>query len=103
MPEQTTVFHWHGDTFDLPAGSVRLCSSESCVNQGFLSGERVLGLQFHLETTTESMEALIRNCSVELNDAPFIQTAEQMRAGVSHIPEINALLATLLNNLLQVA
>jgi GMP synthase (glutamine-hydrolysing) len=43
------VFQWHGDTFDIPAGAVRLAESPVCVNQAFRYCEKVYGLQFHLE------------------------------------------------------
>lgn len=45
------VFQWHGDTFDLPERSVRLASSDLYVNQAFRYGDRVYGLQFHIEVT----------------------------------------------------
>jgi len=45
------VFQWHGDTFDLPRGAVRLASSDLYPNQAFRSGERVYALQFHIEVT----------------------------------------------------
>jgi GMP synthase (glutamine-hydrolysing) len=45
------VFQWHGDTFDLPEGSVRLASSGLYANQAFRYGDRVYGLQFHIEVT----------------------------------------------------
>ena len=43
------VFQWHGDTFDIPEGSVHLASSPTCSNQAFRYGEHVYGFQFHLE------------------------------------------------------
>ena len=48
-----TVFHWHGETFDLPRGSLLLARSERCEHQAFRAGANVYGLQFHLEVTPE--------------------------------------------------
>jgi len=47
-----TVFHWHGDTFDLPKGATRLVHSESYTNQAF-QFQSAVGLQFHLEVNHE--------------------------------------------------
>lgn len=44
-----SVFHWHADTFTLPAGTVRLAESAAYANQAFRVGERAYGLQFHIE------------------------------------------------------
>ena len=60
-----SVFHWHGETFDLPADGVLLASSELCRNQAFRVGENIYGLQFHLEITPEMIEDWCRqdeNC-----------------------------------------
>jgi GMP synthase (glutamine-hydrolysing) len=43
------VFQWHGDTFDIPTGAVHLAASPLCLNQAFRYGDKVYGLQFHLE------------------------------------------------------
>lgn len=45
------VFQWHGDTFDLPRGTVRLASSDLYPNQAFRYSDRVYALQFHIEVT----------------------------------------------------
>jgi len=51
-----TVFHWHGETFDLPPGAEWLAYSEACRNQAFRAGAGVYGLQFHLEVTPAMIE-----------------------------------------------
>ncbi len=47
------VFQWHGDTFDLPDGAVRIASSSAYPNQAFRYGNKVYALQFHIEVTPE--------------------------------------------------
>ena len=50
------VFQWHGDTFDLPGGCVRLASSDLFPNQAFSYAGRVYALQFHIEVTPEIVQ-----------------------------------------------
>lgn len=50
---QFKVFHWHGDTFNLPLGAVLLASSHLYKNQAFRYGNRVYGFQFHVEVTKD--------------------------------------------------
>lgn len=83
FPEQITVFHWHGETFDLPAGAIHLARSAACEHQAFQIGRHVIGLQFHLESTPVGIDAMLQNCRQELVTGRFIQTEEAIRA----IPE----------------
>lgn len=53
LNSETFVFQWHGDTFQLPEGAVRLASSELFPNQAFRLGKKSYGLQFHLEVTEQ--------------------------------------------------
>jgi GMP synthase (glutamine-hydrolysing) len=54
------IFQWHGDTFDLPRGSVFLARGSGCENQGFRYGPNVYGLQFHLEVDERLIERWLR-------------------------------------------
>lgn len=100
FPPSIDVFHWHGETFDLPPGAVRLAGSAACENQAFQIGRHAIGLQFHLETTPESLDLLIEHCGDELLDAPYVQSAERMRqAGPDAYAEIHALADRLLDHL----
>ncbi len=97
FPEKCLVFHWHGETFDLPPGAVRLARSEACENQAFQIGRAVIGLQFHLETTPESAEAMFGHCADELVPGQFIQTESEMRKAPHTVySEINALMGSVL-------
>ncbi len=55
------VFQWHGDTFDLPQGAVRLASSGLYPNQAFRYGGHVYALQFHIEVTPDIVGGWLRN------------------------------------------
>lgn len=77
--DRMKVFHWHGETFDLPPGAVHLARSCVCENQSFQIGANVIGLQFHLETTPESLEAIVANSRDELAEGEFIQSEAEMR------------------------
>jgi GMP synthase (glutamine-hydrolysing) len=54
--DDTAVLHWHGDTFDLPAGATVLASTEKCRNQAFSWGRNAIGFQFHAEATAARLE-----------------------------------------------
>jgi GMP synthase-like glutamine amidotransferase len=90
------VFHWHGETFDLPPGAVGFLQSDACRNQAFLLGTKVVGLQFHLETTPRSAALLIENSRDELVAGPFIQTEAQMLARPDRFPRLNRLMDAML-------
>lgn len=66
-----TVFHWHGDTFDLPDGAVRLASSKHYPNQAF-QYKCAVGLQFHMEVNEDMVNLWLDNTEEKLQKLPEI-------------------------------
>jgi GMP synthase-like glutamine amidotransferase len=89
LTQRTEVFHWHGETFDLPRGGVHLARSEGCRHQAFALGQRIVGLQYHLETTPQSARALIAHCRHELTDAPYVQSESAMLSNPERFTRLN--------------
>lgn len=99
LPQQFTVFHWHGDTFDLPPGANHLAQSEGCPNQAFIYNHKVLGLQFHLESTPETVAQIIDNCRSEIVPGKYIQSPPEILALPDRFWQINATMGQILANL----
>lgn len=78
LPATRRIFHWHGDTFDIPEGAIRIAESQAFPNQGFIYDTRVIALQFHLEVNRENVARLVENCHDELVPGPFIQTKDEL-------------------------
>ncbi|HYL67234.1 MAG TPA: type 1 glutamine amidotransferase [Nitrosopumilaceae archaeon] len=73
-----TVFHWHGDTFDLPPNSTRLAHSRDYQNQAFQIGSAV-GVQFHLEVDEETIKLWLEKSKDELSKTQYIDPEEIIR------------------------
>ena len=81
-------FHWHGETFTLPKGAVRLAHSDYCANQAFVIG-RSLGMQCHVEITPEMITTWCRDWDSEkaAGSGPSVQTPAEMQAGMAEKAE----------------
>lgn len=92
------VFHWHGETFDLPEGAVLLASSEGCKNQVFLYNQKVLGLQFHFEVTEDSLQQMLTFGKEDIDGSEYTQTAEYILQQQQHITQSNRYMYAILNH-----
>ena len=66
-----TVFHWHGDTFDLPTGATRLALSENYPNQAF-QYKSAIGLQFHLEVNEQMVNLWLDKTEEKLQQITYM-------------------------------
>ncbi len=99
FPKTLDVFHWHGDTFEIPEGTRLLATSEACRNQGFVYEDRIVGLQFHLETTPESAAALVRHCAGELDGSKYVQSGAEILSVEGRFNKINRVMTSLLKKI----
>ena len=99
FPRDVEAFHWHGDTFDIPAGCTHVARSDGCENQAFACEDRAVGLQFHLETTRAGAGRLIHHCADEIREGPFVQTGAAMLSDEGRFGRINTTMRTLLDAL----
>lgn len=99
--DDAVVFHWHGDTYDLPQGAIHLFRSEHCIHQAFIYDNRIVGLQFHLETTPETLLGMLDEGKSEIIEDICIQTAEEIVTKMQFTASTNILMYNLLDELLK--
>jgi GMP synthase-like glutamine amidotransferase len=103
LPLEYEAFHWHGDTFTIPADAFWTARSEACAHQAFTAREdRVVALQFHLETSAASMADIAAHCADEITPGeaqPYIQGAAQMTDRPERLTALRELLYRLLDNM----
>ena len=73
------VLHWHGDTFDLPDGAMRLASTAITPNQAFTFGSAALGLQFHVEVQERGFERWLIGHTLEISTVPDLSISTLRR------------------------
>ena len=80
LPPEFEVFHWHGETFAIPAAATCILESRDCPNQAFVI-DGTLAMQCHVEMTEAMVRLWVQDAGDELNDpAPTIQSPEAMTA-----------------------
>lgn len=103
MPKTFNSYQWHGDAFTLPTGAVRLAYSEACGNQAFAYGDRVLGLQFHLETTPACIGTMLDVWADELTESAYVQSAAAITGELERSATSHEMLADILDRLADAA
>ena len=84
------VLHWHGDTFDLPAGAVHLASTSVYPNQAFAWGRRCLALQFHPEVTARGLERWLISHAHEIEHTAGLSVEQVRRDAQRYAPRLQA-------------
>lgn len=97
--DEPPVFHWHGEKFEIPYdGSLNLLFSGANNNQAFYHNAGVIGLQFHLEVTEETVARMLEGSAAELINTPYIQTADTINHKTGHIRRCNEMMAAILQH-----
>jgi len=96
-----TLFHWHGDTFDLPEEAIVLAFTTVCKHQAYLLNSNILGMQFHLEMNEETIEQMLLHDGDELNEQGiYIQSVEEIRSRYTYLKQNREDIFVLLNKFL---
>lgn len=99
FPQTFLAFHWHGDTFAIPPGAVHTVQSAACAHQAFTYHDHVVGVQFHLESSEESIAKLVTHGCDELISERYIQQPEHLMQQPEKITHITRNMILLLENL----
>jgi GMP synthase (glutamine-hydrolysing) len=99
MGSRIKVFHWHGDTFDLPENAILLASSDCTKNQAYVYKNKVLALQFHLEPTLDSLMEMIEGGRDEITTGEYVQNEKEVLRNKRLIEPGRKILFTLLTRL----
>jgi len=90
LPEEFTVFQWHGDTFQTPCNGKTLASSELFDHQLIKIGPNSYGLQFHIEVTEAMIADFLSAGAAELAEVPYIKAPQMiMREARELLPGIH--------------
>ena len=78
------TFHWHGETFSIPPGAVRLLESTHCANQAYALG-KVFGMQCHVEMTEALVGSWCETGQAEIDQSPgpAVQSVAEIQAGMT--------------------
>lgn len=100
FPEMLYVFQWHNDTFSVLGNGARcIAYSKACKNQAFIYGDRVIGFQFHMESTKDSIFSLMDNCRDEIKEGSYVQTLQEIETKMDNLKAANEIMDDFLDKL----
>ena len=99
FPDPFTPVHWHGDTYELPDDAVHICQSEGCKQQAFIWGDRVIGLQFHMEFSMHTLHRLIHKSQKILSAGGRYTQAEEAICDANRLESVNQIFDQFLQRL----
>ena len=100
FPGKFNAFHWHGDTFEVPYGGFRTFYNECTANQGFQFGNRVVAVQFHIESTDSQIRDFVGSSDPgDLKKERFVQSGRDILSQNSTVSENYKLLSSLMGKL----
>lgn len=83
-----TVFHWHGDTFNLPEDAELIATTNICKHQAFLIEDKVLGFQFHFEMNEAVIQDMLLHDGHELEEeGNNIQKSTDIKAAFHYLQQ----------------
>lgn len=80
FPKTFNVMHWHSDMPGIPKGGRLLAKSQGCPRQAFSVGDRIYGLQCHLEFTQNNINDMLKFCEDDLTNDLYVATKEQLKS-----------------------
>ncbi len=86
------AFHWHGETFSLPPGAVRILSSAACANQAYVISNKHLGMQCHVEMTRPMIEQW---CTIGADEILAASSSPAVQSGADILAQTEAKLGPL--------
>ncbi len=96
FPERFTGFHWHGDTFSIPAGAHNLMASAACAHQALELLPHCVGIQFHLEVTAANAREWFMHERPAVS--AYVQAVDSILANLDGFAGNNRLMLKLLEN-----
>ncbi|MBN9385768.1 MAG: type 1 glutamine amidotransferase [Chitinophagaceae bacterium] len=100
LPKEMTVFHWHGDKFDIPYGGENHAFSQGCNHQLFTFGDKMIGLQFHLEATPGTVASMLQNDDSTVFMGEYVQDQQTILQDTAHFKSGVELIESVLSRLL---